>query len=297
MRSLLPPVSFIVCLFLAASNLSAEPGEPIKIWPNGAPGDEALEIGEQNTEMRDGEIAITRNVKEPTLTIYPAPEDNNKGVTLLVCPGGGYNVLANSHEGTEICEWLNEHGVNAALLMYRVPRRPDREKHVAPLQDVQRAMTILRSKAVEWKMDADRIGILGFSAGGHLSSMALTSDGKRTYPADAVGDEPDVKLIPDFGILVYPAYLTDKDDPVALSPEVKVTESTPPTFLVVAHNDTKYVEGSARFYIQMLRNKRPCELHIYQRGGHGFGMKKSPHRVAKWPGVALGWMNANGYTK
>lgn len=291
LKAFVRPILIVALLY---GFTQAEPLEPIKLWPNGVPGEADLKLPEQSSEIRGDATQIISNVSIPTLTMYPAPADNNKGTTILVCPGGAYNILAYSHEGSDVCKWLNEKGINAGLLKYRVPRRQkddDAKKHVAPLQDVQRAMTMLRAGADKWKLDSKKIGILGFSAGGHLSAMALTSDGKRTYPADSAPGEPEgISCVPDFGVLVYPAYLTDKDDPVKLSSEVKVTETTPATFLIVSHDDRRFVEGSARFYIQMLRNKRQSELHIFAKGGHGFGMRKSGNRVAEWPQMALDWM-------
>ncbi len=301
-RAGLPVVSrSLMVLLLSSLSLPsvAAPPSPIKLWPNGAPGDTELALPAQSTEVRGDATQITSNVSDPTLTFYPAPEADNTRAMVLVCPGGGYHVLANSHEGIDVCTWLNKQGIHAALLLYRVPRRPDREKHVAPLQDVQRAMTIIRSHAADWNLDADRVGILGFSAGGHLATMALTSDGKRTYPPEAVGgaEPPGIGCVPDFGVLVYPAYLSDPDDPFAISPEVKVTDTTPPTFIVFAHDDHRYVEGSARFYLQMLKSKRPCELHIFAKGGHGFGMRETGQPVAEWPGLALDWMKSTEILK
>ena len=291
--------TFLLFAFLAFPSFSvAAPSDPIKLWPGVAPGDEDVALKAQDTEVRKDQTQITRNVSVPTLTMYLAPEDNNKGTTILVCPGGAYNVLANSHEGIDVCEFLNSQGINAGLLMYRVPRRPDRDKHAAPLQDVQRAMTMIRANAKEWKLRPEKVGILGFSAGGHLSAMALTSDGKRTYPSTAAGEEPEgISCVPDFGVLVYPAYLEAKDETANLSPELTVTATTPPTFLVVADDDKKYVEGSAWFYIQMFRKNRPCELHIFAKGGHGFGMRKTDERVAHWPQMAVDWMGASGFVK
>lgn len=288
-----------VCIFSVSAQ--ADPLEPIKLWSHGVPSEADLKLPKESREIRGDSTEIMSNVSIPTLTMYPAPAGNNKGTTVLVCPGGGYNILAYSHEGSDVCKWLNEKGINAGLLKYRVPRRhkdDDAKKHVAPLQDVQRAMTMIRANADKWKLNRKKVGILGFSAGGHLSAMALTSDGKRTYSAESAPDESEgISCIPDFGILVYPAYLGDKDDPVALSPELKVTETTPATFLIVAHDDRKYVEGSPRFYIQMLKKNRPCELHIFAKGGHGFGMRKSGNRVANWPQLALDWMGVVGFVE
>jgi len=269
--------------------LSATPLAPIPLWPNGVPGEADLKWPAESVERKgEYQIQILSNVSQPTLTVYPA--ENPNGTAVIVCPGGGYNILAWSHEGTEVCEWLNTLGITAALLKYRVPRREGLEKHAAPLEDAQRAIGLIRSRAPEWKIAADRVGILGFSAGGHLAAMALTSDGTRTYEPDPEVDG--VSAIPDFGVLVYPAYLLDEKDPDQLSPEIRITEKTPPAFLVIAHDDTKFVEGNARFYLEMRRKNRPCELHIFARGGHGFGLRNTKEEILQWSTLAGKWMQA-----
>jgi acetyl esterase/lipase len=268
---------------------SAAPLEPVALWPEGVPGEADLKLPAESVELKgDYQIQIMSNVSTPFLTMYPA--ENPNGASVLVCPGGGYNILAYSHEGIEVCEWLNTLGVSAGLLKYRVPRRDGLEKHDAPLQDVHRAIGMMRTRADEWKLDPNRIGILGFSAGGHLAAMALTSDGTRTYPVDPKWDAPG--CVPNFAVLVYPAYLQDEAYPDKLSSELKVTEKTPPAFLVVAHGDRKFAEGSAHFYIEMFRKERPCELHIFGKGGHGFGFKNTDEEIRQWPALAEKWMGA-----
>lgn len=284
----------LFALLTMSATLSAAPLPPIPLWPNGVPGEADLKLPAESIELKgDYQIQIMSNVSQPTLTVYPA--ENPNGAAVIVCPGGGYNILAYSHEGTEICEWLNSLGITAGLLKYRVPRREGLEKHDAPLQDAQRAIGLMRSRAADWKIDPARVGILGFSAGGHLATMALTSDGTRSYQADPEVDGG--SAVPDFAVLVYAAYLLDEKNPDALSPEVKVTEQTPPAFLVIAHDDKKFVEGNARFYIEMLRKNRPCELHIFAKGGHGFGFKNTKEEIVQWPALAGKWMAAEGFLK
>ena len=266
---------------------SAEPLEPIKLWPDGVPGEGDLKLSKEKVELKGNfQIEIVSNVSEPTLTWYPAHAPN--GASVIVCPGGGYNILAYSHEGKEVCKWLNSIGVSAGLLKYRVPRRDNLEKHHAPLQDVHRAIGIIRQNAEAWSIDADKVGILGFSAGGHLSSMAITWDAKHTYTTDPELDHEDI--VPDFGVLVYPAYQIDENNQDKLSPEITVDENTPPVFVVCAHGDKKWVEGSARFYIEMRRNDRPCELHIFARGGHGFGYQNTLEEIRQWPNLVEKWL-------
>lgn len=290
MKTLLPTLALITMQSLT----SGAPLEPISLWPAGVPGDASLKLPAESIELKgDHRIQIMSNVSQPMLTIYPADKPN--GAAVLVCPGGGYNILAYSHEGTEVCEWLNSLGITAGLLKYRVPRREGLAKHDAPLQDVQRAIGMMRTRAGEWKIATDRIGILGFSAGGHLAAMGLTSDGTRTYEADPKFDGVD--CVPNFAVLVYPAYLTDEKNPDNLSPELAITEKTPPTFLVVAHDDKPFAEGSARFYIEMKRKERPCELHIFAKGGHGFGFANTKEEIRQWPALAGKWMETLGLLK
>lgn len=286
------PSIVALSLVLLAGSAFAEPLTPISLWPEGVPGEADLKLPDESVELKgDYQIEIMSNVSTPMLTVFPA--ENPNGASVIVCPGGAYNILAYSHEGTEVCEWLNTLGITAGLLKYRVPRRDGLEKHVAPLQDVHRAIGMMRTRAKEWKIDPDRLGILGFSAGGHLSAMALTSDGSRSYTPDPKFDS--VNCVPNFAVLVYPAYLQDEANPDNLSPEVNVTDQTPPAFLVVAHGDKKWAEGSARFYIEMKRHDRSCELHIFAKGGHGFGFANTDEEIKQWPALAGKWMDAMGF--
>tara|TARA_R110000850_G_scaffold242756_7_gene367574 strand:+ start:1203 stop:2078 length:876 start_codon:yes stop_codon:yes gene_type:complete len=280
------PLSLAVVLSL---NIQAAPLDPQPLWPEGVPGEQNLELPAESVIIKgEHQIEIMSNVSEPTLTWYPA--ENGNGTSVIVCPGGAYNILAYSHEGKDVCNWLNSIGISAGLLKYRVPRRDDLAKHHAPLQDVHRAIGIIRSNAEQWSIDPERVGIMGFSAGGHLSSMALTSDGTRTYPAAPELDA--LSCIPNFAMLVYPAYQQNESDPDKLAPEITVTSTTPPAFLVVAHGDKKWTEGSARFYIEMKRKDRSCELHIFAKGGHGFGYDKTEEEIKQWPILAEKWMAA-----
>lgn len=269
--------------------------EPIPLWPEGVPGEAELKLPAETREEKNKDgIWRVGNVATPTMQVYPAPADKNTGAAVVVCPGGGYNILAITHEGEQVCEWLNSIGVTGILLKYRVPRREGLEKHHAPLQDVQRAISLTRGKAAEWKIDPKKIGVLGFSAGGHLATMALTAyDAPRTYPTKPEVDG--VSCRPDFGILIYPAYLKSEADPNALSPEIKVTKDTPPVFMTIAHGDKSFVEGNALLYLALQRAGVSAELHIFAKGGHGFGMKKINEEVEKWPGFAENWMQAMGF--
>jgi acetyl esterase/lipase len=212
---------------------------------------------------------------------------------VLVCPGGGYGILAIEHEGTQVCDWLNSLGVTAVLLKYRVPVR-DKTPGYEPLQDAQRAVGIVRQNALQWGINPKRIGILGFSAGGHLSVMASLHANERTYPTDPALDVADAT--PNFLIPIYPAYLVGKEDTFTLLPAVQVTPAAPPICLVHAHDDNGVTSasGSALLYMEYKRLKLPAELHIFSSGGHGFGMRKSEKPVAQWPQRVGDWMRTMG---
>jgi acetyl esterase/lipase len=228
-----------VCFVLALAVLAAqgayaprsEAAEPIKLWPGKAPG-ETKDIGaEKYIEPKKGQIEVKRLgfVSEPTITVYAPPADKNTGVAVVVAPGGGYNILAIEHEGSDTCEWLAKLGVTAVLLKYRVPKRdaqtPD---NLAMVQDAQRAITLVRSMQTELKIDPTRVGMLGFSAGGHLTACtALTK--KRLYEKIDKADET-FSHEPNFAILVYPAYLVDMEG--KLKPEFEVKKDSPPMFFV-----------------------------------------------------------------
>ncbi|MCB1065894.1 MAG: alpha/beta hydrolase [Verrucomicrobiae bacterium] len=282
-------------MFTFSPMLISAPQEAIPLWPEGVPGEADLKLMPESQEAKNNDgIWRVSNVSNPTMTVYPAPADKNTGAAVVVCPGGGYSILAISHEGTDVCEWLNSIGVNAILLKYRVPRREGLEKHHAPLQDVQRTISLVRQRAAEWKIDPDRIGVLGFSAGGHLATMALTTAKEpRTYPANPGIDT--VSCQPNFAVLVYPAYLQDDADPKKISPEIKVTKDTPPVFMVIAHGDKRFAPGNALFYLALAEAGPSAELHIFAKGGHGFGMKKIGEEVESWPTLARNWMRTMGF--
>lgn len=286
-----------VCLPLAltlALTLSARAAEPttLKLWPGKAPG-EAKDIGpEKVTEPKnDKDVKRVGNVSEPTITIYSPPNEKANGSAVVVAPGGGYSILAIEHEGTQVGEWLNSLGVTAVLLKYRVPKRPGQTPdNLAMIQDAQRAITLVRSKQTELGIDPTRVGMLGFSAGGHLTACtALTK--KRTYDpvdkADGVFSHE-----PNFAILVYPAYLTDKGG--KLKPEFEVKPDSPPMFFAHSSDDPVTSEGSVALYVALTKNKVPAELHLYASGGHGYGMRKTGNPSASWPARAADWMKSRG---
>jgi acetyl esterase/lipase len=279
--------------------LGSETVRTIELWPGVVPG-EKQEIGEEQdtTKPTDNLIAgkpVIRlgNVSKPTITIYPAPADRNNGGAVLVCPGGGYYILALDLEGTEVCQWLNSIGMTGILLKYRVPQRGTSEKFRAPLQDAQRALGLVRYRAKEWGIDPTRIGALGFSAGGHLAAVLGNRYENREY--QAIDDADKLSCRPDFTILVYPGGLTVKEQGDAIAPEVSPTGKTPPTFLAMAQDDPVRVEN-ALFYAEALKKAHvPFELHVYPSGGHGYGLRPSKDEVTTWPQRASDWMRSGGW--
>jgi len=232
-------------------------------------------------------------VLRPTLTLYRAPRDKANGCAVVICPGGGYNHLAWLKEGVEIAAWLNTLGVTAVVLKYRVPRRDPQSPHAAPLRDAQRAMGIVRKNAKDWGVDPQRVGMLGFSAGGHLTVMTGVAWRERTYAR--IDDADELSCRPDFLIPIYAAYLGDKEDPTRLDAKVQITKGTPPTFLAVTQDDKQRGLHAALLFAELTKAGVLAELHVYSRGGHGYGMRPSRHPVSTWPARCGEWLRASGF--
>jgi acetyl esterase/lipase len=286
--------SAVVVLSFALGVDAAQPSESILLWPQGAPGEKGG-LGEEKdmTKTTDGMVAskpVIRlgNVSKPTITVYRAPRERQTGAAVIVCPGGGYHILAMDLEGTEIAEWLNSIGVTALLLKYRVPVRPERERFAAPLQDAQRAIGLARYRASEWGIDPQRVGIMGFSAGAHLSAVTSTSSNQRTY--EGIDDADRASCRPDFVMLIYPAYLTKEKEGDSIAPELNITTNTPPTFLLQTQDDVIRVECSLFYYLALKKAGVPSEMHLYATGGHGYGLRPSTLAVTTWPQRAEQWL-------
>lgn len=265
---------------------------PILLFPKGAPGEttKLIEKADSDGGQTGGETVLRiSNVSEPTITVYPAPDEVATGAAMVVCPGG-YNILAYDLEGDEVCEWLNNLGITAVLVKYRVPRREGLAKHEAPLQDLQRAIGYVRAHAEEMNIDPQRIGVMGFSAGGHLSAMVSNNFDKRTYPAVDAADK--VSCRPDFCLLVYPAYLDGEN--FQLAPELKVTSATPPTMLVQTEDDKSYINSSLFYYYALKEAGVPARMHLYSKGGHGYGLRDTGAAVNEWPDRAEDWFRELG---
>jgi acetyl esterase/lipase len=269
----------------------------IPVWPGTAPGAPANLPPEANTTTdKDDDIAgrtVVRlgNVATPTLTLY-RPAGKSNGAAVVVFPGGGYRILAIDLEGTEVCDWLNSAGVTCVLLKYRVPGTGPYPKSPAALQDAQRAMGLVRQHAAEWGIDPNRIGVLGFSAGGHLSAAISNLYEKRLY--DPIDDADKLSCRPDFSVVAYPGYLALADQNFAANPEIRPMSNTPPTFIVQAEDDPVHVENAVTYYMQLKNAKVPAELHVYAEGGHGFGLRRTAKPVTGWPGEVEKWLHTIG---
>jgi acetyl esterase/lipase len=292
------------CITLVVSMVANGHGqEPtvLPVWPSMPPGESGkLPEESDSTKPTDGLVAgkpVIRwaNVQSPTLTLYRPAKEKDTGAAVLVCPGGGYNILAMDLEGTETCEWLNSIGVTTALLKYRVPRREGRPPHEAPLQDAQRAMNLLRHQASSLGIDPARIGCLGYSAGGNLCGLLSTRFSQRSY--DAIDDADKLIPRPDFCMLIYPAYLVDPKNRAQLSDTFKIPNDAPPMFLTMAQDDPLGCENILVPAMELTKLKIPCGLHLFPSGGHGYGHRRTNNPVTQWTDQAEGWLRERGILK
>jgi acetyl esterase/lipase len=284
-------IFIIACLMTTSTAPTyANQREPLtlKLWPAGTPGEpEGFTIEEEALLEEPNGMKRLLNVSEPSMTVY-FPEQPN-GACVLVCPGGGYGVLGVEKEGSRLCEKLLSWGVTPVLLRYRVPRRDPDNPAPWPLMDARRAMSILAERADEFGIDTAKTGVLGFSAGGHLAAL-LTLSGDT--PADPVAGAPR----PAFAALIYPAYLQETNDEAALISEIALSEDSPPLFILCARNDAISADGSELLYNAAKETGSPVELHIFETGGHGFGIRPSPSLPAHhWPCLLQGWLASHGW--
>jgi acetyl esterase/lipase len=283
---------------LIAAPLSAEP-VTFNLWPGKPPGEtKELPPEADQTKAEDNLIAGRRiiklgNVSTPQLIVYRPPKEQANGAAIIIAPGGGFHILAYDLEGTEVAEWLNSIGVTAIVLKYRVPFRDPERPWLAALQDAQRAISLVRSRSAEWGIDAKRIGILGFSAGGHAAGMAALLP-ERQYAAVDNADKPPSR--PDFAVLIYPGGFLDKESN-KLRDDLRVTKDAPPMFLAHAHNDEVSSLNSALLYVALKKAGVSAELHIYAKGGHGYGLRQTNLPVTTWPARLEAWLNTEGWTK
>jgi acetyl esterase/lipase len=280
------------------ASINASDRAEIDLWPGGQPAG-AKPIEAKQVEELKGKLTEERiyYVETPSITVYRAPKETANGCAVVVCPGGGYNILAWPKEGLEVAEWFNSIGVTAVVLKYRVPRRDPDHRHVEPLEDAQRALRLVRHHATEWGVDPGRVGILGFSAGGHLTAMTGMHWRKAAY--DPIDEADELSCRPDFMCPIYAAYQgPDYDDRVAeLGPLVKVDEKTPPTFMAVTADDAYRGVQAALLFVELKKVNVPAELHIYSKGGHGYGIRPSEKPISTWHHRLGDWLKLQGLLK
>jgi acetyl esterase/lipase len=329
------PVIAALLVVFAFTSLNAQkpvwqpsPGHTqIPIWPGAAPdpqpvaGPEFSETAGKKDFVAGMPWVAVENVTRPTMTVY-SPKGKNTGVAVVVFPGGGYQILAIDLEGTEVCDWLTARGITCVLSKYRVtgvgpyPKSGPYPESPIALEDAQRTLRLVRFHAAEWHIDPHKIGVLGFSAGGHLVAATSTLYGKRLYPPVDAADKESCR--PDFAVAVYPGHLSlsaaewdakqgtkkfvvphpaNADKDLSLNPEVPVTSHTPPTFLLQNEDDhVDNVNDSLSYYIALKNAGVPVEMHLYAHGGHAFGLRRTKLPATAWPQLVDTWLGTIGMT-
>lgn len=268
------------------------------IWPGAIPDTQPVPGPEVDTTTATSQLIAGKplirlgNVARPTMTVYP-PKGKNTGAAVVVFPGGGYTILAIDLEGTEVCDWLTSTGVSCILLKYRVPNSGPYPKSPMALEDAQRTLGLVRSHAAEWHIDPHKVGVLGFSAGGHLAAAISTHFDQRLYKSVDAADEQSCR--PDFSVIIYPGYLAIADKNFELNPNLPVTKDTPPTFLLQTEDDrVAHVESSLRYYEALKAVGVPVEMHLYTEGVHGYGLRRTKLPVTAWPQLVDVWLRTIG---
>jgi acetyl esterase/lipase len=271
---------FLLLLFLSIST-NAQKSEIIYLWPGKVPGELKEKQPPVIDTSKNDKILRFDEVTNPAIEVFLPDKAIKSGSAVIVCPGGGYNILAYDLEGTEIAGWLNKLGFTAFVLQYRIP-----DKKGGALQDVQRAMRIVRNNPQKWNIDPEKIGVMGFSAGGSLSARASTLFNKKTYPP--VDKSDSLSCRPSFTMLIYPAYL-DQGPGLTLTPELELSKDVPPIFIFQTADDP--YGNSALVMAGALRNaKLPVELHFLSTGGHGYGLRPGKVAAETWPLLAEKWL-------
>lgn len=303
--------TLILLLIFAFTSATAQ-DMTVKLWPEKIPGAKKSATYHEETIMNDRSLPRVAKVTDPELLVYLAPREKATGAAVVICPGGGYGILAIDHEGYDIAKWLNEMGVSGIILKYRLPSDEIMEdKSVGPLQDVQEAIRTVRRRAGEWNLNPHKIGVMGFSAGGHLAGTASTMYAEQVYTS-----KDDVSARPDFSLLIYgvlsmqPGVTHEgskrnllgnnvaQDMADRFSNELRIDANTPPAFLVhSADDDAVPVENSIRYYQALKKAGVTGELHIYESGGHGYGLAPNGDTESRWPEACRAWMKKRGFVK
>jgi len=302
-------LTVIIIAIISVLNSNAQQ-KTMDLWPQGIPGLVFTDSYIEKSTTSEGLITRFEKTTNPMIYIFLPTREKATGTAVLICPGGGYAALAFGHEGNAISSWLNDNGIAGIILKYRLPSDLImKDKSIGPLQDAQEAMRIIRRNAVAWNIDPKKVGVIGFSAGGHLASTL------STHYADKVYDVADtISARPDFSLLIYPVITMDSsfthagsrknligenpsDKAVkSFSNELQVNEKTPPAFMVHSADDqTVPVKNSIVYYEQLVKYKIPSELHIFQKGGHGYGLGGSKDTQSAWPGLCINWLKASGF--
>ncbi|TRX23982.1 alpha/beta hydrolase [Flavobacterium franklandianum] len=296
-------------LFLVITFSVFSQNQEIPLWQNIPGAIKSTDYKEEITKDDEGVIRGMSKVSQPTLTVFLADQSSNNGTAVIICPGGGYTHLAINKEGYKIAKWFNGFGISAFVLKYRMPSDLTmKDKTIGPLQDAQEAIRMVRRNASKWHLDPNKIGIMGFSAGGHLAATVSTHYEDKVYDS-----KDEVSARPNFSILIYPVismqdgithsgskkYLlgenANNEMVEKFSNERRVDDKTPKAFLVHATDDKVVpVENSINYYLALKQNKIPVEMHIYENGGHGFGLGVQETNI-NWPKACEKWMAANGY--
>jgi acetyl esterase/lipase len=305
MKLSLSTLFLLCCLPIMGPGLAAEPTLVLDLWPGKPPGDVGI-TGEEKFfqplvkgkpyEVGGKPTRWLTNVSKPSLTVYRPAKDKDTGLAMLICPGGGYHNLLWDVEGEEVAAWLNSIGVTGIILKYRCPRRPGEAKGVpppGPLMDAQRAIRLVRGKAREWGIDPQKIGMVGFSAGGHLAAAAAMNFDRRTY--EPIDDCDKISCRPDFAIPLYSGYLVGNENDV-LSADMRASKETPPILLIHAGDDSvSKVENSVVLYLALKKAGASAELHVYASGEHGFGVRKVGHPCETWTERCTDWLRKQGF--
>jgi len=289
-------------------NKTSAQDKTLNIWKGEIPGSIKCSSYKEVLDTTGGWSRLSK-VSNPRIDIYLAPGKISTGTAVIICPGGAYGLLAIGHEGIQVAKWFNSLGISAFVLKYRLPSDSImKDKTIGPLQDAQEALRLVRRNAKEWKLNPNKIGIMGFSAGGHLASTLSTHYADQVYtPFDSTSARPD------FSILIYPVVTMNKafthqgskDNLLGLNPseelvtkysnELQVNEKTPPAFLINAIDDRSVpVENSINYVLAMKKFKVPCELHLYESGGHGFGLGRTKNTESTWPDACVKWLKQRG---